>query len=70
MDNINKNNSIIISFLNATLCDVATLCDAKTQSSLRGRFLEILCSNPSHCVATSHSVASMKEYKFVSILHI
>ena len=42
MDNINKNNSIIISFLNATLCDVATLCDAKTQSSLRGRFLEIL----------------------------
>ena len=41
----------------ATLCDVATQCDGLRQKSLRGRFLEILCSNLSHSVATSQSVA-------------
>ena len=70
MDHINKNNSSIISFLNATLCDDATLCDAKTQSSLRGRFLEILSFLASHCVATSQCVASMKEYLVISFISV
>ena len=41
---IKRNNSNITSFLNATLCDVATQCDDLRQSSLRGRFMEILCT--------------------------
>ena len=52
----------------ATLCDVATQCDGLSQSSLRGRFLEILCSNLSHSVATSHSVANISKNLYLKIL--
>ena len=48
------NNSSITSFLNATLCDVATLCDAKNESISKKRPLRELCVLASHRRIASH----------------
>ena len=51
----------LYSFIDATLCDVATQCDAQNESISKKRPLRELCVLASHCVATSHSVAFKKD---------
>ena len=43
------------------MCDIATQCDALEQSISKKRPLRGLCLRPSHCVATSHSVANINK---------
>ena len=58
---INSLYLLYISFIDATHCDVATQCDRSSQSISKKATLREFCSNPSHSVASSHSVAFKKD---------
>ena len=52
---------MVISLYFFLICDVATQCDGSSQSISKKATLRELCSNPSHSVASSHSVAFKKD---------